>query len=202
MYRIVKGAKRCERSLHDGWPGRSHLAAGVHESSQLVMFFPLETLHSLRTARQGLLKLRPSRKVVMRFKLIGAFIGLAALLLGMGVAYGLPASNVLASGNHRSEKSDSDSSKESKDRGRDASKPRGGHGAAVSVAAHCLLKGAAHGALVRSIASDKRATPTAAVSACKAAGGKEGNGPGNSDWAHKKAHGKSDESHGKGSDAA
>jgi hypothetical protein len=149
----------------------------------------------------------------MRFKLIGALIGLAVLLVGMGAAYGLPASNVLASGNHKNEKSDSDSSKESKEakegRGEDASKPSERHGAAVSVAAHCLLKGAAHGALVRSTATDEGATPAAAVTACKAADGKEGNRPGNSDWAHKKAHGRSheshgrsDESHGKGSDAA
>jgi hypothetical protein len=142
----------------------------------------------------------------MRFRLIGALIGLAVLLVGMGVAYGLPASKVLASDNHKSDKSDSDSSKESKEvkdgRGEDASKPSESHGAAVSVAAHCLLKGAAHGALVRSTAKDEAATPVAAVTACKAAGGKETNGPGNSDWAHKKSHGKSDESHGKASDAA
>jgi hypothetical protein len=142
----------------------------------------------------------------MRFKLIGALIGLALLLLGMGVAYGLPASKVLASRNLKSERPDPDPWKESKEskesRHQDAPKPPGGHGMAVSAAAHCALKDSAHGTFVRSVATDKGATAAASVSGCKAAGGKKREGPGNSDWAHKKASGRSHESHGKRSDAA
>ena len=43
------------------------------------------------------------------------------------------------------------------------------HGAAVSVAAHCPIKGRAHGALVSSVARDKDATPESAQAACDAA---------------------------------
>lgn len=43
------------------------------------------------------------------------------------------------------------------------------HGAAVSTAAHCPVKGRAHGELVRSIAQDKDATVADAEAACAAA---------------------------------
>ena len=43
------------------------------------------------------------------------------------------------------------------------------HGSAVSTAAHCGLKGRAHGELVRSIAKDKDATAADAEAACTAA---------------------------------
>src|SRR5688500_20407858 len=43
------------------------------------------------------------------------------------------------------------------------------HGAAVSVAAHCPVKGRAHGELVRLVAQDKEATPESAQAACDAA---------------------------------
>lgn len=43
------------------------------------------------------------------------------------------------------------------------------HGAAVSIAAHCPIKGKAHGELVRSIAKDKDATVADAETACDAA---------------------------------
>ena len=43
------------------------------------------------------------------------------------------------------------------------------HGAAVSTAAHCPIKGRAHGELVRSIAQDKDATVADAEAACAAA---------------------------------
>lgn len=43
------------------------------------------------------------------------------------------------------------------------------HGAAVSTAAHCPVKGKAHGELVRSIAQDKDATVAEAEAACEAA---------------------------------
>lgn len=43
------------------------------------------------------------------------------------------------------------------------------HGAAVSTAAHCPIKGKAHGELVRSIAKDKGATVADVEAACEAA---------------------------------
>ncbi len=46
---------------------------------------------------------------------------------------------------------------------------RDNHGAAVQVAAHCDVKGRAHGELVRSIATDKDATVADAEAACTAA---------------------------------
>jgi hypothetical protein len=46
------------------------------------------------------------------------------------------------------------------------SKPH--HGAAVRVAAHCPVRGRAHGQLVRSVAHDKSATPETAQAACDA----------------------------------
>jgi hypothetical protein len=134
----------------------------------------------------------------MRLKLLGALITLAALLLGVGVAYGLPHSNALASRTAKKEKHEAGPSEGTEQsRREDASNPHGGHGAVVSAAARCILKGAAHGALVRSVATDKRATPAASISACKEAGGTQRTGPGNSAWAHNKAHGKANESHGK-----
>lgn len=51
---------------------------------------------------------------------------------------------------------------------------KGNHGAAVSVAAHCPIKGRAHGRLVRSIARDKEATPGDAERACAEALAAEG----------------------------
>jgi hypothetical protein len=133
----------------------------------------------------------------MRLKLVGALIAVAVLLLGVGVAYGLPHPNALASGAAKKGSHKADSSKGSEQsRREDASNPHGGHGAAVAAAAHCLVKGAAHGALVRSVATDKNATPAASTSACKQAGGKQRIAPGNSAWAHNKANGKADESHG------
>ncbi|MDQ3646527.1 MAG: hypothetical protein M3345_06265 [Actinomycetota bacterium] len=51
----------------------------------------------------------------------------------------------------------------------DAEGPGANHGAAVSTAAHCRVKGRAHGELVRSIARDKDATVADAESACQAA---------------------------------
>ena len=43
------------------------------------------------------------------------------------------------------------------------------HGKAVSTAAHCAIKGRAHGELVRSVAQDKDATVESAQAACDAA---------------------------------
>ncbi len=54
-------------------------------------------------------------------------------------------------------------------RGDSEDKPADNHGGVVSAAAHCPLKGAAHGALVRSIAKDKQATVADAEAACKEA---------------------------------
>jgi hypothetical protein len=48
-------------------------------------------------------------------------------------------------------------------------KPNGNHGAAVSTAAHCPIKGQAHGKLVSSIAKNKAATVADAEAACAAA---------------------------------
>jgi hypothetical protein len=48
----------------------------------------------------------------------------------------------------------------------DPSKAQGPHGKAVSTAAHCPVKGSAHGELVRSIAKDKDATVEDAQKAC------------------------------------
>lgn len=53
--------------------------------------------------------------------------------------------------------------------GSEEAKGSDNHGSAVSVAAHCPLKGAAHGALVRSIAKDKQATVADAEAACEEA---------------------------------
>jgi hypothetical protein len=50
----------------------------------------------------------------------------------------------------------------------DTSKPHN-HGALVSVAAHCSLKGRAHGKLVREVARNKDMTVAEAEEACKAA---------------------------------
>jgi hypothetical protein len=133
----------------------------------------------------------------VRLKLMGASVGLAVLILGVGVAQGLPRSNNLGSHTVKNGKRDDDSPKGSKRPERDdPSKPNEGHGAAVSAAAHCDLKGPAHGAFVSSVATDKKATPVSAAAACKHAGGEQRNGPGNSAWAHRKIHGRSDGSPG------
>jgi hypothetical protein len=71
------------------------------------------------------------------------------------------------------------------------SRPRGpqgareNHGAAVRVAAHCDMRGRAHGELVRSIAGEEDATVAEAAAACEAAqaGGSE---PGTSGGSSKK----------------
>jgi hypothetical protein len=109
----------------------------------------------------------------VRLRLAAVLIGLAILPAGVGVAYAL-------SGSTRS------ASKTVESKHDDAAKNTRSHGAAVSAAAHCRLKGAAHGALVRSVAANKSATPAGSRSACLAAGGQPKIGPGNS--THDKAH--------------
>ncbi len=114
----------------------------------------------------------------MRLKLAAVLIGLAILPAGVGVAYALSGST----------RSNSKTVKTKRDEA--ASQRTSSHGAAVSAAAHCRLKGAAHGALVRSVAANKSATPAGSRSACLAAGGRPKIGPGNS--THDKAHDKAD----------
>jgi hypothetical protein len=109
---------------------------------------------------------------------MAVLIGLAILPAGVGVAYALSGSTKSASKSAKTERDDTGSHRTVS------------HGAAVSAAAHCRLKGAAHGALVRSVAANKSATPAGSRSACLAAGGKPKTSPGNS--AHAKAHGKAD----------
>jgi hypothetical protein len=127
------------------------------------------------------------RGEIVRFKLIAVVIGLAILPAGVGVAYGLSGSTNSSSKTVKTERNDA------------ASQKSRNHGAAVSAAAHCRLKGAAHGALVRSVAADKNATPAGSRSACLAAGGKPKMAPGNSAHAnaHGKAHAKAHKAHGK-----
>jgi hypothetical protein len=116
----------------------------------------------------------------VRLKLTAVLIGLAILPAGVGVAYGLSGSTNSAAKTIKTE------------RGHAGSQKTSNHGRAVSAAAHCRLKGAAHGALMRSVAANKSATPAGSRSACLAAGGKPKLGAGSS--AHGKAH---DEAHGK-----
>ena len=124
------------------------------------------------------------RGEIVRLKLTAVLIGLAILPAGVGVAYGLSGSTKHAFQTPKTERDDA------------ASQRTKNHGAAVSAAAHCRLKGAAHDAFVRSVAANKSATPAGSRSACVAAGGKPKMGPGNSAHtkAHVKAHGKADES--------
>jgi hypothetical protein len=58
---------------------------------------------------------------------------------------------------------------EPEDDGEDGEHKADNHGKAVSTAAHCDIKGKAHGELVRSIAKDKDATVADAEAACAAA---------------------------------
>jgi hypothetical protein len=118
----------------------------------------------------------------VRLKLAAVLIGLAILPAGIGVAYALSGATRSASKTIETKRGDA------------ASQRTSSHGAAVSAAAHCRLKGAAHGALVRSVAANKSATPDGSRSACLAAGGKPKMGPGNS--THAKAHDKADKPRG------
>jgi hypothetical protein len=130
------------------------------------------------------------RGEIMRLKLTAVLIGLAILPAGVGVAHALSGSTKHAFQTPKTEGDDA------------ASQKTKNHGAAVSAAAHCRLKGAAHGAFVRSVAANKSATPAGSRS-CIAAGGKPKMGPGNSAHpkAHDEAHGKTDESQGDISEA-
>jgi hypothetical protein len=122
--------------------------------------------------------LGPHGGEIVRLKLIAVLMGLALVPVGVGVAYGLSGSTNSASKTGKTERDDA------------ASQKVRSHGAAVSAAGHCRLKGAGHGALVRSVAANKSATPAGSISACLAAGGKTNMSPG--DPAH--AHGKPDQS--------
>lgn len=75
------------------------------------------------------------------------------------------------------------------------------HGSAVSTAAHCDVKGRAHGELVRSIAHDKDATVADAEAACAAAMAAAATGDSAKDKEHG-SKGKSDEAHGNSAEAS
>jgi hypothetical protein len=137
----------------------------------------------------------PQRGEFVRFKLTAVLIGLAILPAGVGVAYALSGSPNPAAKAVKT-KRDHHAASERDDA---ASQKATSHGAAVSTAAHCRLKGAAHGALVRSVAANKSATPAGSRSACLAAGGKPKMSPGHS--AHAKVHEKADDPHGETSEA-
>jgi hypothetical protein len=156
-------------------------------------------------------------------KFKGLAIAIMALIVSTGVAYGLPHSTTLSSGklkpNHassqahgagRSGGSQEAEPTESPDPEQGSSeadsegaiKSHGVHGAAVAAAAHCSVKGPAHGALVSRVASRAIETVAQARAACAAA--KAGAGSklhGRSAQAHGFSHGSSDEQHGQSGSA-
>ena len=154
----------------------------------------------------------------MRWRLKSISNATMAFVMGAAVVYGMPHSIVLSSAKVKphntvsplasetpdsaeAEGSEAEETPDSEDHDGDQGEmkvvhPQSGHGAVVSTAAHCAIKGAAHGALVSSIASDPDATIAVATAACESAGGKIPSAPGRSAEAHDRVHGKSGEAHG------
>jgi hypothetical protein len=115
----------------------------------------------------------------MRMKIKGLPLGLAVTVVTAYFALGMPhpvlssakiaksphASNGSPAAPGRSEGDDA----ENDARDDPASASARGHGRVVSFAAHCPITGPSHGVVVRSVASDPRATMADARSACASA---------------------------------